>query len=129
MTPLARMRFIAAALCCAWLAGPAPLHAQSAGVQGNAGPAANPKIKTRNPTGSPLDTLLNTKLWADVPEAKDFVRESRPPADTLDYQPTTGTDPDRPKPRTKAELDALRKELEGAARRNEALGGQPAKAH
>ncbi|MGH6852524.1 MAG: hypothetical protein ACREDJ_04860, partial [Methylocella sp.] len=26
--------------------------------------------------GSPLDTLMHTKIWADVPEAKDFVRET-----------------------------------------------------
>ena len=26
------------------------------------------------PGGSPLDTLMHTKIWADVPEAKDFVR-------------------------------------------------------
>jgi hypothetical protein len=69
--------------------------------------------------GSPLDTLMHTKIWADVPEAKDFVRETRPPPDSLAYQPVTGTDPERPKLRSKAELDALKSELERAAAHNE----------
>ena len=67
---------------------------------------------------------MQTRLWADVPEAKDFVRKARPPQDTLDYKPTTGSYPKRPKPRTPAELDALKSELEGAARRNEARAAQ-----
>jgi hypothetical protein len=69
--------------------------------------------------GSPLDTLLSTRLWADVPEAKDFVRDTRPPPDSLAYQPVTGTDPERPKPRSPAELRALQTELERAAAHNE----------
>jgi hypothetical protein len=68
--------------------------------------------------GTPLDTLLQTKLWADVPEAQDFVRETRPPPDSLSYQPLTGTDPERPKLRTKGELKALESELEQAAEHN-----------
>jgi hypothetical protein len=69
--------------------------------------------------GSPLDTLMSTKLWADVPEAKDFVRDSRPPPDSLAYQPVTGTDPDRPKLRSKAELQALQGDLEHAGAHND----------
>lgn len=69
--------------------------------------------------GSPLDTLMNTKLWADVPEAKDFVRETRRSPDSLAYQPVTGTDPERPKPRNKEELQALQSELESAIAHNE----------
>jgi hypothetical protein len=69
--------------------------------------------------GSPLDTLMHTKIWADVPEAKDFVRETRPPPDGLAYQPVTGTDPERPKLRSKAELEALESELERAASHND----------
>jgi hypothetical protein len=68
--------------------------------------------------GSPLDTLMHTKIWADVPEAKDFVRETRPPPEGLAYQPVTGTDPERPKLRSKAELEALESELERAASHN-----------
>ena len=68
------------------------------------------------PGGSPLDTLMHTKIWADVPDAKDFVRETRPPPDSLAYQPVTGTDPERPKLRSKAELETLQSELERAAR-------------
>ncbi|HUZ92356.1 MAG TPA: hypothetical protein VMU78_10735 [Methylocella sp.] len=69
--------------------------------------------------GSPLDTIMSTRLWADVPEAKDFVRDARPPLDSLSYQPVTGTDPERPKPRSTAELQALQSELERAAVHNE----------
>jgi hypothetical protein len=68
--------------------------------------------------GSPLDTLLSTKLWADVPEPKDFVRETRPPPDSLTYQPLTAIDPERPKPKTKEELKALESELQQAAEHN-----------
>jgi hypothetical protein len=74
--------------------------------------------------GSPLDTLMRTRLWADVPDAKDFVRQSRPPAEVLEYQPTAGADPQRPAPRTKTELDALRNELESAGAHNEAKAGR-----
>jgi hypothetical protein len=85
-------------------------------------PAPQPK-KKRNPTGSPLDTLMSTRLFADVPEAKGFVRETRRSPDSLEFKPTNGTDPERPKVRTKTELDALQSELEGAARKNAARAG------
>lgn len=78
----------------------------------------------KNPSGSPLDTIMHTKLWADVPEAKDFVREKRPAIDSLDYQPTARTDPKRPTPRTKAELETLRSELESGIAHNEASAGR-----
>lgn len=122
---------MAVVICGAMVSHPAPVLAQSstpnadAQSQPAAAPAQKTRIKTKNPTGSPLDTLMKTRLWADVPTAKDFVRQSRPPQDTLDYRPTTGTDPERPKPRTNAELDALKSELESAAARNGARGGQP----
>ena len=76
--------------------------------------------------GSPLDTLMQTKIWADVPEAKDFVRETRPPPDSLAYQPVTGTDPERPKLRSKAELETLASELERAGSRNDRKAGKRA---
>jgi hypothetical protein len=69
--------------------------------------------------GSPLDTILSTHLFADVPEAKDFVRESRPPPETLDYQPVNGPEREGPKLRNKDELKALQNELETAAAQNE----------
>jgi hypothetical protein len=76
------------------------------------------------PGGSPLDTLMHTKIWADVPEAKDFVRETRPPPDSLAYQPVTGSNPERPKLRNKVELEALETELEGAASRHDRNAGK-----
>ena len=69
--------------------------------------------------GSPLDTILSTHFFADVPEAKDFVRDSRPPPGTLDYQPVTGPGREGPKLKNKDELKALESELEKAAARNE----------
>jgi hypothetical protein len=78
------------------------------------------------PGGSPLDTLMHTKIWADVPEAKDFVRDTRPPPDSLVYQPVTGTDPERPKLRSKTELEALESELERAAAHNDKKAGKHA---
>jgi hypothetical protein len=74
--------------------------------------------------GSPLDTLMHTKIWADVPEAKDFVRETRPPPDSLAYRPVTGTDPERPKLRSKVELESLESELERAASHNDRNAGK-----
>jgi hypothetical protein len=78
------------------------------------------------PGGSPLDTLMHTKIWADVPEAKDFVRDTRPPPDSLVYQPVTGSDPERPKLRSKTELEALESELERAAAHNDKKAGKHA---
>ena len=76
--------------------------------------------------GSPLDTLMHTKIWADVPEAKDFVRETRPPPDGLAYQPVIGTDPERPKLRSKAELEALESELTRGLSHNDRQAGKRA---
>ena len=84
------------------------------------------RAQEAKPGGSPLDTLMHTKIWADVPEAKDFVRETRPPPDSLAYQPVTGTDPERPKLRSKAELEALESELEGAVSHNDRKAGKRA---
>lgn len=64
--------------------------------------------------GTPLDVILNTRFWTDVPEAKDFVKATRPPEDTLEYQPTAGKDIVRPKLRTSAELKDMEEELERA---------------
>jgi hypothetical protein len=81
------------------------------------------------PADSPLDTIMKTRLWADVPEAKDFVRQTRPPGDALDYQPTNGVSAERPALRTKSELEAMQAELEGAAARNQTKAGQRKSAH
>src|ERR1700737_3607250 len=82
------------------------------------------RAQEAKPGGSPLDTLMHTKIWADVPEAKDFVRETRPPPDSLTYQPVTGHDPERPKLRSKVELEALESELDRAASHNDRKAGK-----
>ena len=90
------------------LLGLLALASASAGAQAE---GSQPK-QPRNKYGSPLDTLMSTRLWTTVPQAKDFVRDSRPAPGTLDYTPVTGTDPDRPKARDAANVEALRAELE-----------------
>jgi hypothetical protein len=74
------------------------------------------KTKNAQPYGggTPLDVILNTRFWTDVPEAKDFVKESRPPEATLHFQTTGGKDIARPKLRTSHELKAMEDELERA---------------
>ncbi|MGO9008366.1 MAG: hypothetical protein ACLQIQ_06660 [Beijerinckiaceae bacterium] len=68
--------------------------------------------------GTPLDVIINNRLWTEAPEPKDFVRQNRQSVDELKYRPTAGTDPERPKNRTKDELKALQSELEEAASHN-----------
>ena len=104
-------------------ARPVPLAAL-AGICLGYGPLAH--AQEAKGGGTPLDTLMHTKIWADVPVAKDFVRETRPPPDSLAYQPVTGTDPERPKLRSKAELKALESELEGAVSHNDRKAGKRA---
>ena len=72
---------------------------------------------------------MSSHLWTDVPQAEGFVRETRPSAKQLDYTPLTGKDPDRPKPRDAANVQALQAELEqDIAHNNErAKGLRPAK--
>ena len=75
--------------------------------------------KIHNTYGSPLDTIKNTHLTTTVPEAKDFVRQTRPDAGKLDYTPLTGVAPERPKPLDTKGIAALQAELEGAGAKNE----------
>jgi hypothetical protein len=70
------------------------------------------KKPKRNPYASPLDTIMSTRLWTDVPPAQDFVRQSRPDPKSLDYVPLTGKEPDRPTPRDPDGVAALQEELE-----------------
>ncbi|WP_026606924.1 hypothetical protein [Methylocapsa acidiphila] len=102
---LRRAAFVLATFGGALLAG--PLHAED-----------------KKATGSPFDTIAKTKIFADRPEAKEFVRASRPPSEALGYLPTARTDPERPAPRTEAELKALEAELERGAAHNQASAGR-----
>ena len=82
-------------------------------------PAQAPSKKSHSVSGSPLDSLRSTHLWAATGTPRDFVRDSRPDPRTLNYAPLTGTDPDRPKPRDAANVQALQAELERARGVNE----------
>ena len=85
-----------------------------------------PPAKHNNNTyGSPLDTIMSTHLWTDVAPAKGFVQEGRPDPKTLDYTPLTGDDPQRPKPRDKANISALQAELERDLATNSRKGDAP----
>jgi len=79
-------------------------------------PAPKSTDKPKKPFGggTPIDVIMNNKLWVDPPEPKDFVRENRRPVEELKFQPTVGLDPERPKTRTKDELKELQSELEKA---------------
>ena len=70
------------------------------------------KVNNHNTYGSPLDTLMSSHLWTDVAPVQDFVKDSRRDPKDLKYEPLTGTDPDRPKPRDSANVQALQAELE-----------------
>ena len=86
-------------------------------------PAPAPAAKrSHSISGTPLDALRQTHLWADTGPAKDFVKDSRPSAGSLDYAPLTGTDPERPKPRDTANIAALQAELERDRVVNEGKG-------
>lgn len=73
--------------------------------------------------GTPLDVLMHAKLWEDVPEAKDFVKQSRPPDDALQYQPTQGDDPKGAQLLNSNQLDSLQDELEHAGANAEHSAG------
>lgn len=77
-------------------------------------------------SGSPLDTIMNTRFWTDVPEAKDFVRQARPESDTLEFKTPYAKDAVRPRVRSATEVEALKRDLEKAILRNKALAATPA---
>ena len=84
-----------------------------------------PPKHNNNTYGSPLDTIMSTHLWTDTAPMKDFVQESRPDPKTLDYTPLTGDDPQRAKPRDKANIAALQAELERDLTTNSRKGNGP----
>lgn len=86
-------------------------------------PAQAPKKKTPQPYGggTPLDVILHNKLWVTPPPMASFVKASRPPEATLDYQPTSGKDVKRPALRNATQLQQLEDELEDAGAHNETV--------
>ena len=85
---------------------------------------AQPAPKQPYGGGTPLDVIMHTKLWVDVPKMRDFVSAARPPEKSLDYIPTSvGTEPKRPPLRTSAQLQQMEDELENAGARNEKAAG------
>jgi hypothetical protein len=94
---------------------PVPDNSQDSAVPDKPAPKpATGKPKKPFGGGTPIDVIVNNKLWVDPPEPKDFVRENRRPVEELKFQPTVGLDPERPKTRTKDELKDLQSELEKA---------------
>jgi hypothetical protein len=89
---------------------------------------ANTPAKPKKPFGggSPLEVIMNNKLWTDEPKPQDFVIQNRRPVDELHYQPTQGNDPERPKALNKDELKSLQSEMEAAQAHNtSAMTGKP----
>jgi hypothetical protein len=86
--------------------------AQPSDQQQQAAPAQKPPEPYGG--GTPVDVLMHTKLWEDVPEAKDFVKATRPPDDALEYQPTQGDDPKGAQLLNSNQLDSMQGELEHA---------------
>ena len=86
-------------------------------------PAQAPKKKTPQPYGggTPLDVIMHTKLWVTPPPMAPFVKASRPPEATLDYQPTSGKETKRPALRNAAQLQQLQDELEDGGAHNETV--------
>ncbi|WP_395666864.1 hypothetical protein [Methylocella sp.] len=119
---------LATGLCAAPFAAETGAAQTGAASADQAPPKEDRSKRTGTVPGTPLDTIMNTKIWPDVPQAKDFVRASRPDEDALDYQPPWGGDPQRPAPRSASDLDALRRELHGAQQRNTARGAVPPQA-
>lgn len=104
-----------------------PAHGQDRprDLHGESAPPAPTPVKPPQGYGggSPLDVLMHTKLWEAPPEPKNFVKESREPLRDLHYQPTTGTDPQRPKLLSPDQLKSLEGDLERAGVRNERAAG------
>jgi hypothetical protein len=73
--------------------------------------------------GTPLDVILHTRLWTDVPDMKPFVKAARPAESSLDYTPTTAKEPTRPPLDTKAQLQQMEDDLENAGAHNEKVAG------
>jgi hypothetical protein len=90
-------------------------------------PAAKKSKKPKKPYGggTPIDVIVNNKMWETPPEPKEFVLQNRRPVDELNYEPTVGIDPERPKTRSKDELNGLKSELDDAASHNlQAVNGK-----
>lgn len=107
----------------------------NAGAEAPATAASAPAQKPDKPYagGTPLDVIMHTKLWETVPEAKDFVKETRQPEDALHYMPTQvfpPKDADAPLPPkvlNSGELKSLEGELDVAGAHNERAAGVKAK--
>ena len=84
--------------------------------------------QTNTPT-NPLRAATNWLGWTtDAGEGPDFVRQTRPDADTMDYSRLTGIDKQRAPVRTPAEVEADKAELiavrEKSAARLKKLGAE-----
>jgi len=68
-------------------------------------------------------------LTTNVPEADSFVQRSRRAPETLDFATPYAKDVVRPRPRSKAEVEALQRDLEAAGARNRARAGTATPPH
>lgn len=70
------------------------------------------------------DLMTSLGLWTNVPEAKEFVRRTRPASETLDFRSPYATDLRRPPARDPAGVQSLERNLERAGARNRSLAGK-----
>jgi hypothetical protein len=89
------------------------------------GSAAGVAAQEASGDGAPDELSKTLGLATTVPESKGFVQQSRPRRDLLDFHSPYATDIVRPRPRSAAEVEALKRDLEAAAARNRAKGGKP----
>ncbi len=73
--------------------------------------------------GTPLDVILHTRYWTDVPDMRDFVKAARPAEGSLQFTPTGGTEPKRPPLRNATQLQQMQNELENAGAHSEQIAG------
>jgi hypothetical protein len=74
-----------------------------------------------NPQTDPLRAATNWLGWTTEPgEGPDFVRQTRPDADKMDYSGLTGVDKQRAPVRTPAEIEADKAELIAARQKSAA---------
>ena len=132
-----RLDFRAPLVCLALVGVASAALGQTAPAPTSLAPAvAKPVVKDKpkrhkyDPYQSPLATIMQFRLHADVPEAQDFVRETRPNTKDLKYTPLQsqlGPEPERPKLRDAAGIDALKTEMEDSIAHNEARASSKSK--
>jgi hypothetical protein len=73
---------------------------------------------------SPFSVMMRWRPTKEPREMPDFVRKSRPPEESLQYQPLVGVEPAGPARKTPEEVAAAKAKLDAAGRANRARAGR-----